>query len=80
MLNLKTIFLTCLLFLFTTGAFAKSGVISLTTAKNKMYSKVFNNSGSTLYCDCDWSKRKTDLSSCSLQSFLLKTTKAFVKD
>ncbi len=47
-------------------------VISFTTAKNKLYSKVFNNSGETIYCGCDWSNRKTNLNSCNLQSYFPK--------
>jgi deoxyribonuclease-1 len=47
-------------------------VVSFTTAKKKLYSKVFDNSGATLYCDCNWAAKKTDLSSCGLQSFFPK--------
>jgi len=49
-----------------------ANAISFTTAKNKMYSKVFNNQGETFYCGCDWSNRKTDLKSCGLQSYFPK--------
>jgi len=51
---------------------SNSKVISFTTAKNKMYNLVFDNSGKTLYCGCDWSARKTNLNSCNLQSFFPK--------
>lgn len=51
---------------------AADKVISFSTAKKKLYSKVYNNSGDTFYCDCNWSKRKTDLISCGLQSFFPK--------
>jgi deoxyribonuclease-1 len=47
-------------------------VVSFTTAKNKLYSKVYKNSGETFYCGCDWSARKADLNSCGLQSFFPK--------
>jgi deoxyribonuclease-1 len=47
-------------------------VVTFTTAKNKLYSKVYRNSGETLYCGCDWSNRKTDLQSCGLQSYFPK--------
>ena len=51
------------------GVKRSNNVVSFATAKNKMYSKVFNNSDKTLYCGCDWSARKTNLDSCSLQSY-----------
>lgn len=51
---------------------AKDKVISFSSAKKKLYKNVFNNSGRTIYCDCDWSKKKTDLSSCGLQSYFPK--------
>ena len=61
-----------LLFVISTGSVANSKVVSFNTAKNKLYSKVYNNSGETLYCDCKWSNRKTDLNSCGLQSYFPK--------
>jgi len=55
---------------------AKSNqVISFSSAKNKMYKKVFNNTGKTLYCGCDWSSKKTNLDSCGLQSYFPKKQK-----
>jgi deoxyribonuclease-1 len=51
---------------------ASAKVVSFTTAKNKLYSNVFNNSGETFYCGCNWSARKTDLKSCNLQSYFTK--------
>jgi len=78
----KTIFISALLVALSLPVSATSGggvkrspddVISFTTAKNKLYSKVFNNSGETLYCDCDWSNRKTNLNSCNLQSYFPRT-------
>ncbi len=56
----------------TTSIAAPNKVVSFNTAKNKMYAKVFNNKGETLYCGCDWSARKTDLRSCDLQSYFTK--------
>lgn len=50
-------------------------VISFNSAKTKLYSKVYNNSGETIYCGCDWKARKTDLNSCGLQSFFSKKQK-----
>jgi len=47
-------------------------VISFKTAKNKMYSQVFNNNGYTFYCGCSWSNRKVNLKSCNLQSYFSK--------
>lgn len=47
-------------------------VISFNSAKKKLYSKVYNNAGKTIYCDCDWSAKKTDLNSCGLQSSFSK--------
>ena len=41
-------------------------------AKRKMYSQVFNNRGSTLYCDCSWSKKKVNLASCGLKNYFPK--------
>jgi len=38
-----------------------------------MYNDVFGNNGSTLYCNCSWANRKTDLKSCGLQSFFPKS-------
>jgi deoxyribonuclease-1 len=37
-----------------------------------MYSKVFNHSGTTLYCNCTWNKKKVDLSSCGLDGYFPK--------
>jgi deoxyribonuclease-1 len=69
----KTILISAILVALSFPVNAKStNVVSFTTAKNKLYSKVFNNSGETLYCGCNWSARKTDLSSCDLQSFFPK--------
>ena len=42
------------------------------SAKNKLYKKVFNNQGSTFYCDCKWNNRKVDLASCGLQGYFPK--------
>ena len=47
-------------------------VVSFQKAKKNLYTKVYNNSGETLYCDCKWSNRKVDLASCGLQSFFPK--------
>ncbi|MCP4923779.1 MAG: hypothetical protein GY915_07105, partial [bacterium] len=47
-------------------------VVSFQKAKKNLYTKVYRNSGETLYCDCKWSNRKVDLSSCGLQSFFPK--------
>lgn len=67
--NLALLFLV----LLSTTVEAKSEkVISFQAAKNKLYSKVFNNSGKTFYCDCDWSDRKINLNSCGLQSYFPK--------
>ena len=54
------------------NAFAESKPVSFSKAKKNMYKKVFNNSGHTLYCGCDWSKKKVDLKSCGLQSYFPK--------
>lgn len=56
-------------------AFSSHGsqdVHSFSTAKKKLYTKVFPNSGKTFYCGCDWSAKKTDLNSCNLQSYFPK--------
>lgn len=53
-------------------ASAANKVVSFSTAKKNLYSKVFNNKGQTFYCGCDWSKKKTDLSSCGLQGYFPK--------
>ena len=37
---------------------ATNKVVSFNTAKKKMYSKVFNNTGETLYCGCNWTSKK----------------------
>lgn len=68
----KAILISALLVALSLPASASTKVVSFTTAKNKLYSKVFNNSGETLYCGCDWSNRKTDLNSCGLQSYFPK--------
>jgi deoxyribonuclease-1 len=69
----RTILISAILFALSLPVSAKSTkVISFTTAKNKLYSKVFNNTGETLYCGCDWSDRKTDIGSCGLQGFFPK--------
>ena len=69
----KTIILSALLLALSLSSSVTSAkVVSFTTAKNKLYSKVFNNSGETLYCGCNWSNRKTNLNSCNLQSYFLK--------
>ena len=41
-------------------------------AKKNMYTKVFNNSGETLYCGCKWSHKKVDLASCGLEGYFPK--------
>jgi deoxyribonuclease-1 len=70
---IKTVIAIVSLSLLSTAASAATNkVVSFSTAKKKMYSKVFNNTGETLYCGCDWSARKTDLNSCGLQSFFPK--------
>jgi len=72
-LRVKCIIVIISLFLISTVSIAATNkVVSFNTAKNKMYSKVFNNTGETLYCGCDWSAKKTDLKSCGLQSFFPK--------
>lgn len=69
----KTLLISALLLTLSLPVSASSTkVVSFTTAKNKLYSKVLNNSGETLYCACDWSNRKTDLNSCGLQSYFPK--------
>lgn len=47
-------------------------IASFISAKNALYSKVFNNSGQTLYCECNWVDRKVDIGSCGLQSYFTK--------
>lgn len=51
---------------------ASSKVISFNSAKKKLYSKVYDNSGETFYCGCDWSKKKTNLKSCGLHGVFSK--------
>lgn len=71
--HVKNIIVIVSLFLISTASIAATNkVVSFSTAKKKMYTKVFNNAGDTLYCGCDWSARKTDLDSCGLQSFFPK--------
>lgn len=69
---IKNIIVIVVLSIISTSIAASDTVISFNSAKKKMYSKVFNNSGVTLYCGCNWSNRKTDLNSCGLQSFFPK--------
>lgn len=38
------------------------------TSKREMYQEVYNNSGSTIYCGCEWNNKHVDLSSCNLQN------------
>lgn len=72
----KEVILGALLLTLTLPVSAEPNkVISFSTAKKKLYSKVFNNSGETFYCGCDWSARKTNLNSCNLQSFFPKKQK-----
>ena len=72
-LSVKNIIvIVCLSLISTASIAATNKVVSFNTAKKKMYSKVFNNTGETLYCGCNWSDRKTDLNSCGLQSFFPK--------
>lgn len=70
---IKIVSLALTLLILSSPTFAGGDkVVSFTTAKNKIYKKIYNNSGETVYCNCDWSNRKTDLSSCGLQSFFPK--------
>jgi deoxyribonuclease-1 len=70
---IKNIIVIVSLSLISTVSIATTNkVVSFNTAKKKMYSKVFNNTGETLYCGCDWTSKKTDLNSCGLQSFFPK--------
>lgn len=70
---MKTIIVIVSLSLISTASIgATNKVVSFSTAQKKMYSKVFNNTGETLYYCCNWSDRKTDLNSCGLQSFCPK--------
>lgn len=46
--------------------------VSFQKAKKNLYTKIYDNSGETFYCDCTWSKKKTELKSCGLQSFFPK--------
>lgn len=41
---------------------------SFNSAKNKLYKEIYPNSGLTYYANCEWSKRKVDLSSCGLEN------------
>jgi deoxyribonuclease I len=43
--------------------------VTFSKAKKNMYKKVFNNSGTTLYCNCEWRNRKADLSTCGLNGY-----------
>lgn len=60
-----------LAFLLLTS-FSAQSVDGFGAAKKKMYKKVFNNSGETFYCGCDWSKKKVDLKSCGLGGYFPK--------
>lgn len=68
----NTIAIVILSFISTASYAVTNKVVSFSTAKKKLYSKVFNNTGETLYCGCNWSARKTDLNSCGLQNFFPK--------
>lgn len=70
--HLITILISLPILLSSTKAQSEQ-VVSFGTAKKKLYSKVFNNTGETFYCGCDWSNRKTGLASCGLQSFFPKS-------
>jgi len=71
--SMKIIIVILSISLISTASIAATNkVVSFSTAKKKMYSKVFYNTGETLYCGCNWSARKTDLNSCGLQSFFPK--------
>jgi deoxyribonuclease-1 len=71
-LKLVTAAAVALTVLITPVAEGKSKVISFSTAKKHLYTKIYDNKGETFYCGCDWSKKKTDLNSCGLQSFFPK--------
>ena len=46
--------------------------VSFQKAKKNLYTKIHSNTGDTFYCGCTWSKKKTELNSCGLQSFFSK--------
>lgn len=73
-INLKFVTLTLAVTLSTSSLAATYS--SFSKAKKAMYSKVYNNQGLTFYANCEWSKKKVDLSSCHLQdSFSSKEQK-----
>lgn len=63
-----------LLFFVSSPLFASNATISSSfySAKNKLYKEVYPNSGSTFYAQCEWSKKKINLSSCNLQDAFSK--------
>lgn len=71
----KEFIISALLVAISLPVNAKTNVVSFSTAKKKLYSKVYKNSGETFYCGCKWSAKKTDLNSCGLQSYFSKKQK-----
>ncbi len=53
-------------------SFSVQAVGSFTQAKKKLYKRVFDNQGTTLYCGCLWQNKQVDLSSCGLHSYFPK--------
>jgi len=63
---------TLVIIIFISASFAVAATPNFNKAKKNMYSKVFNNSGETLYCGCQWSRKKVDLASCGLEGYFPK--------
>lgn len=53
-------------------AASQANAVGFNKSKKAMYKKVFSNSGETLYCGCQWSKKKVDLASCGLAGYFPK--------
>ncbi|NCN44722.1 MAG: hypothetical protein GW898_10660 [Thiomicrospira sp.] len=66
-MTLVRIFCVTVAFVFSVPA-AMAGSATWNSTKNTIYKKIHNNQGQTIYCQCDWSNRRTNLSSCGLQS------------
>lgn len=63
---------TLLLIMLVSISLSATATPNFSKAKKNMYSRVFNNTGKTLYCGCKWSHKKVDLSSCGLDGYFPK--------
>jgi len=54
------------------ATFSTQAAVGFSKAKKNLYKRVFDNSGTTLYCGCKWKNKKVDLASCGLQNYYPK--------